>query len=213
VLEISDLYKAFSNASGDETLVLAGLELLIWQGERVGLVGPNGSGKSLLFRLILGQEQPSGGQIRLGPSLRLGYYAQEHQVLDYERSLIDTLRQVAPLSESDAVRFLGRFLFSYQQARGRVADLSGGERSRLQIARLMLSDANFLLLDEPTNNLDITSMEVLEQALDEFEGALVIISHDRYFLDQTVEKIVELKDGRLSSFFGGYTDYVAFKGD
>ncbi|UCC86543.1 MAG: ABC-F family ATP-binding cassette domain-containing protein [Anaerolineales bacterium] len=217
VLEITDLDKAFpanftqADASEDETIVLAGLNLLVWQGERVGLIGPNGAGKSLLFRIILGHEEASGGQIKIGPSVKIGYYAQEHETLDYEMTLIDTVRQVAPLSETDAVRFLGRFLFSYEQARARVATLSGGERSRLQMAMLMLSGANFLLLDEPTNNLDIPSAEVLENTLAEFEGTVCVISHDRYFLDRVVYRIVELDEGALSEYLGGYSDYQVRK--
>jgi ATP-binding cassette subfamily F protein 3 len=213
VLEIIDLDKAFPapNAVGDEIFVLAGLDLLIWRGERVGLVGPNGVGKSLLFRLILDQEEATGGQIHIGPSVRTGYYAQEHETLNEAWTLIDTVRQAAKLSESDAVRFLGRFLFAYEQARGPVANLSGGERSRLQMALLMLSDANLLLLDEPTNNLDIPSAEVLEDALSEFEGSALIISHDRYFLDRVVDRIVELEEGRLTEYLGGYSEYRAAK--
>jgi ATP-binding cassette subfamily F protein 3 len=217
VLEIIDLDKAFpitnngSQARDDEMVVLAGLNLLIWQGEQVGMIGPNGAGKSLLFRLILGQEQASGGQIKIGPSVKIGYYAQEHDTLDYDMTLIDSVRQAASLSETDAVRFLGRFLFGYEQARGLVASLSGGERSRLQMAQLMLSDANFLLLDEPTNNLDIPSAEVLEEVLAEFEGTVYVISHDRYFLDRVVNRIVELDDGALSEYLGGYSDYQARK--
>jgi len=215
VLEIVDLDKAFpatSNGAGEEeTIILAGLDLLVWQSERVGVIGPNGSGKSLLFRLILGQERPNGGQIKIGPSVKIGYYAQEHETLDYGFSLIDTVRQVAPVSETGAVRFLGRFLFSYEQARGLVADLSGGERSRLQMALLMLSGANFLLLDEPTNNLDIPSAEVLENALAEFEGTVCVISHDRYFLDRVVDRVVELDEGTLTEYLGGYSDYQAAK--
>jgi ATP-binding cassette subfamily F protein 3 len=217
VLEINDLDKAFpcprdgTGASEDETVVLAGLSLLIWQGERVGLVGPNGAGKSVLFRLILGRETPSRGQIAIGPSVKIGYYAQEHETLDYQRTLIETIRQTAALSEADAVRFLGRFLFSYEQARGLVADLSGGERSRLQMALLMLLGANFLLLDEPTNNLDIASAEVLEAALAEFEGTVCVISHDRYFLDRVVDRILELDNGALNEYLGGYSDYQAAK--
>lgn len=217
MLEIFDLDKAFPALEPDvdalegETIILAGVDLLIWHGERVGLVGPNGAGKSLLFRLILGQEQPSGGEIRIGPSVSIGYYAQEHDTLNYDWTLIDSLRRAAALSESDAVRILGRFLFGYDQARGLVTDLSGGERSRLQLALLMLSDANMLLLDEPTNNLDIPSAEVLEDALSEFEGSMLIISHDRYFLDRVVDRIVELDGGMLKEYLGGYSDYQAAK--
>ncbi|MCB0139797.1 MAG: ABC-F family ATP-binding cassette domain-containing protein, partial [Caldilineaceae bacterium] len=185
--------------------------LLIWRGERVGLVGPNGAGKSLLFRLILAEEQPSSGEIRIGPSVEIAYYAQEHETLDYSRTLIETVRAAARKSESDAVAFLGKFLFSYEQARGPVSELSGGERSRLQMALMMLTNANFLLLDEPTNNLDIASAEVLEDALGEFEGTVLVISHDRYFLDRTVERVVELEDGALNEYIGGYSDYQAEK--
>lgn len=142
----------------------------------------------------------------------MGYYAQEHETLDYGRTLIDTVRRAARLSENGAVNFLGRFLFTYEQARGRVANLSGGERSRLQMALLMLSDANFLLLDEPTNNLDIPSAEVLEDALADFEGTVFVISHDRYFLDRVVGRIVELDEGSLTEYIGGYSDYQAAKG-
>jgi len=214
VLEIVDLDKVFPagpETGGDDTIVLAGLNMLIWRGERVGLIGPNGAGKSLLFRLILSQEMPSGGEITVGPSVEVGYYAQEHETLDYARTLIDTIRQAVAFSEDAAVRFLGRFLFSYEQARGLVANLSGGERSRLQMALLMLSDANFLLLDEPTNNLDIASAEVLEEALAEFEGTVFTISHDRYFLDRVVDRIVELDEGTLTETIGGYSDYWAAK--
>jgi len=214
VLEIVDLDKMFPSENGDdETIILAGLDLLVWRGERVGLVGSNGTGKSLLFRLILGQDRPSSGEIKIGPSVTVGYYAQEHETLDYGRTLIDTVRRVAMLTENAAVSFLRRFLFSYEQARGQVGSLSGGERSRLQMALLMLSDANFLLLDEPTNNLDIPSAEVLESAMADFEGTVFVISHDRYFLDRVVDRIVELDGGMLTEYLGGYSDYQAAKAE
>lgn len=211
VLEATDVDKVFTDASGAETIVLAGLDLLIWRGERVGLVGPNGAGKSVLFRLINGQEQPTGGQLSLGPSVQIGYYAQEHETLDYNRTLIETIRQAVRFTENVAVSFLGKFLFTYEQARSRVSTLSGGERSRLQMALLTLTNANFLLLDEPTNNLDIASAEVLEDALNEFEGTVLVISHDRYFLDRVVNRIVELRDGALVEYVGNYSDYQAAK--
>jgi ATP-binding cassette subfamily F protein 3 len=213
VLEVVDLDKFYAhrNAFGEdrrgETVVLAGLNLLIWHGERVGLLGPNGAGKSVLFRCILGREEASGGVIRIGPSVRVGYYAQEHETLDLDKTLIEEIRQARPMYEQQAVSVLGRFLFSYEMARRRVRDLSGGERSRLQLAKLMLSDANFLLLDEPTNNLDLLSCEVLESALDDFEGTVLVISHDRYFLDRFVDRIVELEEGTLTEYPGDYTYY------
>ena len=187
------------------------MNLLLWHGERVGLVGPNGAGKSVLFRLLLGEDEPSGGDIVIGPSVNVGYYAQQHETLDYELTLIETIRHAAPVTESTAVSFLGRFLFSYEQARSKVRTLSGGERSRLQMALLMLLNANFLLLDEPTNNLDIASVEVLEDVLGEFEGTLLVISHDRYFLDRVVDRIVELDNGALTEYLGGYSDFQAEK--
>jgi ATP-binding cassette subfamily F protein 3 len=212
VLEIIDLDKVFPAANGDgEDVILAGLDLLVWRGERVGLVGPNGAGKSVLFRIILGQEPLDGGEVKVGPSVKVGTYAQEHETLDYDRTLIETVRRAASMSENAAVGFLGRFLFTYEQARGLVGNLSGGERSRLQLALLMLSDANFLLLDEPTNNLDIRSAELLEEAISEFEGTLLLISHDRYFLDRVVDRVVELDDGALTEYIGGYSDYQAIK--
>jgi ATP-binding cassette subfamily F protein 3 len=214
VLEALDLDKVFpaaSDGTGEETLVLAGLNLLLWHGERVGLLGPNGAGKSVLFRCILGWEEPTGGVVKIGPSVRVGYYAQEHETLDLDKTLLEEVRQTRPMYEEQAVRFLGRFLFPYEMVRNRVGDLSGGERSRLQLAKLMLSNANFLLLDEPTNNLDLPSCEVLEQALDEFEGTVLVISHDRYFLDRVVDRIVELDDGVLTGYAGDYTYYAGKK--
>jgi ATP-binding cassette subfamily F protein 3 len=207
VLEIADLDKTFPGEDGEEQVILAGLNLLIWHGERVGLLGPNGAGKSVLFRCILGKETPTGGAIKVGPSVQIGYYAQEHETLDPDKTLIEEIRQLKPMYEQEAVAFLGQFLFPYQVTRNRVRDLSGGERSRLQLAKLMLSGANFLLLDEPTNNLDLPSCEVLENALDEFEGAVLVISHDRYFLDRVVERIVDLRKGDLEEYPGSYTYY------
>jgi ATP-binding cassette subfamily F protein 3 len=213
VLEIVDLDKVFpgpSEADGEQ-IVLAGLNLLLWHGERVGLLGPNGAGKSVLFRCILGWDELTGGDIKIGPSVRIGYYAQEHETLDPAMTLIDQIRQVRPMYEQQAVRHLGRFLFPYEMVRNQVGDLSGGEQSRLQLAMLMLSDANFLVLDEPTNNLDLPSSEVLENALDEFEGTVLVISHDRYFLDRVVDRIVELEDGALTEYPGDYSYYAEQK--
>jgi ATP-binding cassette subfamily F protein 3 len=212
VIEIAELYKAFPgprdrDGQRDEQLILAGLDLLIWHGERVGLLGPNGAGKSVLLRCILGQEEPTAGTIKIGPSVRIGYYAQQHETLDPGKTLIEEIRQVRPMYEQDAVRFLGQFLFPYQVTRNMVGGLSGGERSRLQLAKLMLSGVNLLLLDEPTNNLDLPSCEVLENALDEFEGTVLVVSHDRYFLDRVVDRIVELDEGSLIEYPGDYSYY------
>ena len=212
VLEIVGLEKVYPAPPGErgaegQTTVLAGLSLLIEHGERVALLGPNGAGKSVLVRCILGQEPPTAGTIKLGPSIRLGYYAQEHETLDPNRTLLEEVRQVKPMSEQQAVSVLGRFLFPYPLVQKRVSELSGGERSRLQLAKVMLSDANFLLLDEPTNNLDLPSCEVLESALDDFEGTVLAISHDRYLLNRVAERIVELEGGVLEEYRGDYTYY------
>jgi ATP-binding cassette subfamily F protein 3 len=233
VLEIVDLDKVFPAFEGkpsgkrkeasrkvnriedgeDENIVLLGLNVVIWHGERVGLLGPNGAGKSVLFRCILGQDAPTGGVIKIGPSVQVGYYAQQHKTLDPDRTLIEEVWDARPMSEPNAVNVLQRFLFPYRRARDRVRQLSGGERSRLQLAKLMLSGANFLLLDEPTNNLDIPSAEVLEEALADFEGTVLVISHDRYFLDRVVDRVVELDEGALTPYPGNYTYYAEKKGE
>ena len=207
VLELRGVVKTFG-----PRIILNGVDEILWHGERVGVVGPNGSGKSVLFRLILGQEKPEAGEIVLGPSVRVGYYAQEHETLDFEKTVLDTVRLAGNMSESRAVAFLLRYLFTYQQSQQRVGDLSGGERSRLQLALLVLSGANFLLLDEPTNNLDIASAEVLENVLADFVGTVLVISHDRYFLDRTVERILTIERGRLERHLGGYSDFLASQG-
>lgn len=213
VLELSGASKSFNGQ-----VVLDGLDGLVRHGDRVGVVGPNGAGKSVLLRLILAAAQANGtslpaevpeqGEVRVGPSIKTGYYAQEHETLSPEMTLLETVRRASPISESGAVAFLNRFLFPYPRASQKVKELSGGERSRLQLALLVLSGANFLLLDEPTNNLDIASAEVLEEALTDFVGTVLVISHDRYFLDRTVERIWALEGGRLKEYFGGYSDYL-----
>ncbi len=144
VLEMENVAKTFSHRQ-----VLNNINFLIRHGERAGLIGANGAGKSVLLRLILGREQPTNGEIKIGPSVKVGYYAQEHETLDFNQSLIDAVRLGGNMSESNAVSFLIRYLFTYQQATQRIGSLSGGERSRLQLALLVLSGANFLLLDEP----------------------------------------------------------------
>ncbi|MBE0635520.1 ABC-F family ATP-binding cassette domain-containing protein, partial [Candidatus Bipolaricaulota bacterium] len=196
------------DGSTETKAVLDQLDLLVRHGERVGLVGANGSGKSVLFRLIRDQEEPTSGEVILGPSVVTGYYAQEHETVNPDRSLIDNLRHAAGVSDTRAIQVLLRFAFTHDQARRPASDLSGGERSRLQLALIMLSGANFLMLDEPTNNLDIRSAEILEDALEELEGTVLVISHDRYFLDRAVDRIVELKDGKLVEYSGGYSEYA-----
>jgi ATP-binding cassette subfamily F protein 3 len=207
VLELAGVSKSF----GDKR-IFADLNEIIWHGERVGLIGANGAGKSVLMRMILGQEQPGAGEIKIGPSVVIGHYAQEHETLDFNQTAQDAVRYAGEMSESKATAFLLRYLFTYKQVSQKIGELSGGERSRLQLALLVLSGANFLLLDEPTNNLDIASAEVLELALEDFVGTVLVISHDRYFLDRTVERLLVIEDGRLVEYQGGYSDYLVRKG-
>jgi ATP-binding cassette subfamily F protein 3 len=205
VIELEGVWKGFENGR----ILFAGLDLTLWHGERVGLVGPNGAGKSMLLKQLLEPEGVDDGRIKIGPSIKIGYYAQEHETLDYEQNLIDAIRLTAPVNRETAVAFLNRFLFSYEQMQQPIGKLSGGERSRMQLAKLVLERPNLLVLDEPTNNLDIAAIEVLEATLDEFVGTVLVISHDRYFLDKVVDRVVELRDGELTEFIGGYTDYLA----
>jgi ATP-binding cassette subfamily F protein 3 len=207
VLEFENVTKSFGPRQ-----VFAGINETLWHGERVGLIGPNGAGKSVLLRMILGQEATDSGEIRLGPSVSVGHYAQEHETLDFNQTVLDSVRYAGRMSESKATAFLLRYLFSYRQVSQKIGELSGGERSRLQLALLVLSGANFLLLDEPTNNLDIASAEVLEEALEDFVGTVLVISHDRYFLDRTVARLLSIESGLLVEYQGGYSDYLAIRG-
>lgn len=209
VIELEKVRKTFENGR----TIFSGLNLTLWHGERVGLVGPNGAGKSVLLKQLLDPEAISDGQIKIGPSSKIGYYAQEHETLDDDQTLIDAIRLTAPVSRETAVAFLHKFLYTYDQMQQPIGKLSGGERSRLQLARLVLEKPNLLILDEPTNNLDIHSIEVLEETLEEFVGTVLVISHDRYFLDKVVDRVVELRNGRLTEFIGGYTDYLAETAD
>lgn len=203
VLEIKHLAKSFEGAQ-----VLADANLLVWHGERVGLIGPNGAGKTVLFRCILSEENPTSGEVIVGPASTIAYYAQEHQTLDYDNTLADEMRRVKPMVDRELFGLLGRFLFTAQDSKKKIRDLSGGEKARIQMIKLMLSGANFLLLDEPTNHLDIQSAELLEEALEDYNGTLLVISHDRYFLDNVVNRIMELEDGTTTEYLGNYTYYA-----
>jgi len=208
VLEITNLSKGFAQP-GDKQLepILRDIQLLLRYGDRAGLIGPNGSGKSLLVRMILDEVEPDQGSIYIGPSIKPGYYAQEFETLDPKIGLLETICKAGNFPENRGVAFLKKFNFVYEQRDTLVGALSGGERARLQIALITLSDANFLLLDEPTNHLDIPSCEVLEDALLDFDGTILAISHDRYFLDRIVDRIVELHGEGTSEYLGNYSDY------
>jgi ATP-binding cassette subfamily F protein 3 len=206
VLEVRHLGKSF-----DGIMVLDDVNLLVSNGERVGLIGANGAGKTVLFRCILHEEEPTEGEVILGPSMTVSYYAQEHQTLDYDATLGDEIRRVKPMIDRELFGLLGRFLFTADDARKRIRDLSGGEKARVQMIKLMLQSANFLLLDEPTNHLDIQSAELLEDALEDYDGTLLVISHDRYFLDNVVGRLLELEGGATTEYLGNYTYYVEEK--
>jgi len=207
VLELAGVSKSFGAKK-----IFTNLNQTIWHGERVGLIGANGAGKSVLLQMILGYEMPDAGEIKIGPSVSIGYYAQEHETLDFNQTVVDAVRYAGEMNESRATAFLLRYLFTYKQVSQKIGELSGGERSRLQLALVVLSGANFLLLDEPTNNLDIASAEVLENALEDFLGTVLIISHDRYFLDNTVERLLAIEGGQLAEYLGGYSDYLEKRG-
>jgi ATP-binding cassette subfamily F protein 3 len=221
-LERSSIKVAFDTERGGTQVVLADgvgktygqrellrpFDLVIHHGERVGIVGPNGAGKTTFIRMVLGEEPPTTGSIRLGASIVPGYYAQEHETVDPSMTPLELVRRLKPLNEQQALSALVAFKFDRTDAMNRIGALSGGERSRLQIAALILTGANFLVLDEPTNNLDIASVEALEAALLDFEGTILTISHDRYYLDRMCTRVLEFHDGLVTSHPGGYTWYM-----
>ncbi len=203
VLEVRDLGQIL-----DGRVLFEPFDLTILYGERVGIVGANGSGKTTLLKTMLGLLAPAIGEVKIGASVVVGYYAQEQETLPFESTPLDFARRLKPMTEQRAIGFLRGLLFELDDMRTPIARLSGGEKSRLQLARLMLTDANFLLLDEPTNNLDIASTEVLEAALEEFEGTILTVSHDRYFLDTIVSKIIAIDgDARVHLYPGNFSYY------
>ncbi len=216
--------------TGDQVLVLdklaigfpaktlaSDLSLLLWRGERLGIIGGNGVGKTTLLRTILGEQRPLDGDWRWGAGVNIGYYDQRLQLVDERNTVIEELRGVASPSVTDGELrgFLGRFLFTGDDVFKPVSALSGGEKGRLALAKLIYSRVNVLVLDEPTNHLDITSREALEDALNDFDGAIIAVSHDRYFLDRIASRILVLRrEGRgeggekgVEHFDGGYSEF------
>ena len=204
IVELRDVTVAF-----DDDPVLLDVSLRVMRGERIGVIGANGSGKSVLGSVLAGLREPTAGERWAGPSVAFGYLAQGHETEPPHLTPIEFVRGAKPMYEDEAVSLLGRFLFRYDQMRQPVGTLSGGERTRLQLLLLMLGGANCLLLDEPTNHLDIESMEVLESALESYDGTVIVISHDRYLLDRIPDRIVEVRDGAVASSPGGYDDWAA----
>jgi ATP-binding cassette subfamily F protein 3 len=195
-------------AFGDHP-VLLGVDLTVMHGERVGVVGLNGAGKSVMLKTLVGEIAPTEGEVWVGPSIRIGYLAQDQDTLDPDATPLATLRAAHPGTEEQSVSRLMAFLFDYEQVRRPIRTLSGGERTRLQLLLLMLSGANLLVLDEPTNHLDIESIETLEAAIEAFEGTAIFISHDRYFLDRMADRIVEVRDGEAHGYVGGNSEWLA----
>ncbi len=210
VAELDRVWKAF----GTRTLV-RDLSLRVMRGDRLALLGPNGAGKSTLLKIILGQVQPDRGQLRLGTRLQVAYFDQMREQLDPERSLAQTISPGSEWVETGAGRkhvlsYLGDFLFPPQRANAPVKALSGGERNRLLLARLFAQPANLLVLDEPTNDLDIDTLELLEATLQAYTGTLLLVSHDRAFLDNiATQTLVAEGDGIWKEYVGGYSDWVA----
>jgi ATP-binding cassette, subfamily F, member 3 len=195
----------------DEKILFLGAELLIERGDRIAILGPNGAGKSTLLRLIIGTEQPTEGTVKLGDhNVIPGYFEQNQaEALDLQKTVIDTIHDEVPKWSNEEVRtLLGSFLFSGDTVFKQVAALSGGEKARLALAKMLLQPANLLILDEPTNHLDIPAKEMLEEAIQNYDGSVIVVSHDRYFISQVANKIVEIRDGELRLYRGDYHYYL-----
>ena len=209
-VEIENVSKSY----GDKVLI-RDFTYLFGKDDRVGFIGPNGSGKTTLMKMILGEVTPDSGHIEIGQTVKLGYYAQEidDTMMHPEQRVIDYIRDVAEYITTEdgqitAARMLERFLFSGEDQYGQLGKLSGGERRRLQLCKVLMGAPNVLILDEPTNDLDIATLQVLEDYLDTFPGIVIVVSHDRYFLDRVVRRIFALEDTRMVQYEGGYTDYA-----
>ncbi len=207
VISTQKLAVGFMSSSRERSELLRVADLELLRGDRVGLLGPNGSGKTTLLRTIIAELPPLGGQVHIGHNVRIGYYSQTHAGLTDERSVLDEIRQVSALSEEGARTFLGRFLFSGDDVFKAVGALSGGERSRVALAKLTLQGSNLLILDEPTNHLDLQSRQFLEEVLGEYEGTLLFVSHDRYFIDSLATSVWAIEDGILIPYMGNYSEY------
>jgi ATP-binding cassette subfamily F protein uup len=208
VAELTDVSKAYANK-----VIVRHLDATILRGDKVGLIGVNGAGKTTLLKLILGQEQPDAGTVKQGSKLQIAYFDQMREQLDDQASLTDTIAPGSDWVEVNGQRkhvmtYLGDFLFAPERARSPVSSLSGGERNRLLLARLFAKPANVLVLDEPTNDLDIDTLELLEQLLEEYTGTVFLVSHDRTFLDNVVTQVIVAEgEGVWREYIGGYSDW------
>ena len=204
VLMVERLSKAFPNQT-----LFSDISFEIKRGERVALIGNNGTGKTTMLKIITGLLEQDGGNVRFGSNVHIGYYDQEQQLLDPEKTLFEEIQDAyANLTNTQVRNVLAAFLFTGDDVFKKVADISGGERGRLSLAKLMLSEANFLILDEPTNHLDMVSKEILEQALNRYTGTVFFVSHDRYFINQTATRILDLTGQTIVNYIGNYDYYL-----
>ena len=207
VLILSDLAKSYGSQD-----LFSGLDLLIRKGEKVALLGDNGTGKTTLLKIVRGLVTPDKGTVRFGAKVCVGYYDQEQQNFKEENTLFDEISDAYPAMSNTEIRnTLAAFCFIGDEVYQPISSLSGGERGRLSLAKLMLSEANFLLLDEPTNHLDIIGREILEDAIRAYKGTVFYVSHDRYFVNRTATRVLELTHSRILSYDGNYDDYLNFK--
>ncbi len=209
VLSVEDATKTFD---GLERKILDNQSLEVRKGDRIGIVGGNGQGKTTLLKLINGDEQLTSGKMDLAPGCEIGYFHQDHATLDFNLNPVEQIQKLRPDFQYGDIRAaLGRFQFSNEQVATKLSQLSGGERARVALLKLLLEENNLLLMDEPTNHLDMESKATLEEALINYTGSLITVSHDRWFLDQVVNRIWELQDGVVTVYYGNYTDYVRAK--
>lgn len=204
VLKVEHLAKAFPGSP-----LFSDLNFTVSRGERIAIIGDNGTGKTTILKILNELERADSGSFTLGSKVHIGYYDQEHQLLHMDKTLVEEISDVYPDMTGTQIRnVLASFLFTGDDVFKRVRDLSGGERGRLSLAKLMLSQANFLILDEPTNHLDITSKEILEEALRNYTGTVLYVSHDRYFINRTATRILELKNQTMINYIGNYDYYL-----
>ncbi|MBE5969480.1 MAG: ABC-F family ATP-binding cassette domain-containing protein [Lachnospiraceae bacterium] len=209
VLSVKGLSKSF----GENTL-FEGLDFEIKRGEKVAIIGNNGSGKTTILKIINGIEKADAGSLKLGSNVFIGYYDQEHNVLNPSKTIFEEIRDDYPELTNTKIRnVLASFLFTADDVFKKISSLSGGEKGRVSLAKLMLSKANFIILDEPTNHLDILSKEILENALNSYEGTILYVSHDRFFINKTAERILELSEEGLKGFLGNYDYYLQKKAE
>ena len=207
VLELEAVYKRFE---GLKKPILSNAELFINKGMKIGIVGGNGVGKTTLLKMINGDEEIDSGKLEVSPGVIIGYFHQDHRTLNFDLTPIKQIEKLRPDLDYGEVRAaLGRFQFAKEQVDTQLQKLSGGERARVALLQLLLEENNLLLMDEPTNHLDVDAKESLEAALNQYDGSLMMVSHDRWFLDQTVNWILELKNGKLKMYKGNYSDYIA----